>query len=238
MLTLSRSLLTSKYRQLDIESTDPMVVNYWIDPTNYTDVVLNMFNHDRYFNELLGNLEDMVVLDIGANCGLFSLFIQDRASAVYAIEPTPAHFAVLETLTQPYGNIYPLNFALHNQDANIDFYISDTNATMNSTVLKHGVAVRTQGKTLRSILDDLQLENVDFMKCDIEGSEMAALTDETLATVSGCIQRMSIEVHQTDQAVSWNTSVELNRDHLVALLTRHGYAAHKHRHDCVYAERA
>ena len=68
-------------------------------------------------------------MDIGGNVGLFSLYIQDRAKAVYTLEPTKDHFDVLSKMVERYDNIHPLNVALNNEDALIDFYISSNNTS-------------------------------------------------------------------------------------------------------------
>lgn len=234
-MTLHRQLLTSKKNIVSITSDNEQTIKHFANPNNYADVVLNMFNNDRFYDEFFRGWDDLVILDIGANIGLFSLYIQDRAQVVYSLEPTTEHYNILCELTKSYSNIKPLNLALHNKDELIDFYISDDNSTMNSTVNKYGKKTTVQGKTLYTILNDLNLGRVDFVKCDIEGSEMAAITDETVSSVSDKIKVWSMEVHATDPTLSWEASLNKNRDTLSNLLTRHGYKTYIHRHDCLYA---
>lgn len=238
MRALSRKLITSKRNTIDIVTSDPTIIDHWIDPRNYTDVVLDMFNNDRFYDELLGNTDDLIVIDIGANVGLFSLYIQDRAKLVYSLEPTPNHFRILQELTAAYQNINPLNMALHHSDCDIDLFINRENSTMNSTANQYGERVTVKGCTLAGLMDKLGVDGVDFIKCDIEGAEMLALTNETLEPVRDRINAFSLEVHQTDHSVSWAESVERNRDHLVKLFIDHGFKAGKHRHDSVFALRS
>lgn len=234
-MTLTRQLLTSKRNTIHIASDDQRIINHFANPHNYADVVLDMFNHDRFYDEFFRGWDDLMILDIGANIGLFSLYIQDRARVVYALEPTAAHYDILCELTKNYQNIKPMPIALHNRDESIDFYISDDNSTMNSTVNKYGKKTTVQGKTLGTLLLDLNLDKVDFVKCDIEGSEMAAITDDTIGAVSDKIKVWSMEVHATDPNLSWEASLNRNRDMISNLLTRHGYKTYIHRHDCLYA---
>jgi FkbM family methyltransferase len=234
-MTLHRTLRTSKDHVINIDSDDADVIEHFADKTSCAEIVLDMFNNDRFYDDFFKGWDDLTILDIGGNIGLFSLYIQDRAKAVYTLEPTPAHFSILKTLTSNYPNIHPLNIALHNEDATIDFYISENNSTMNSTVNQYGKKIPVTGKTLHSIISDLNLSKVDFVKCDIEGSEMAALTNETISAVKDIVSVWSIEVHATDPNIHPEVSINRNRDHIMQILKKNGYNAFKHRYDAVYA---
>lgn len=236
-MNLFRQLVTSNKGVVTIDTNDQRITNHFDNPANYADVVLNMFNNDRFYDEFFNGWENLTILDIGGNIGLFSLYIQDKASAVYAVEPTPSHFAILKEMTKDYNNIHPINVALHSKDEPINFYISNENSTMNSTVNQYGIKTTVQGKTLKTLILDLGLDKVDFVKCDIEGSEMAALTYETVAAVKDTVSVWSIEVHATDPTMHPEVSLNRNRDHIMQILTSNGYNAYKHRYDCIYAYR-
>ena len=234
-MTLRRQLLTSRKNKIDIVSNDPKIEEHFANPANYADVVLEMFNKDRFYDAFFNSWYDLTVLDIGGNIGLFSLYIHDRARMVYPVEPTPTHFSVLTEMTKSYPNICPINVALHNRDEPIDFYISSENSTMNSSVNTYGTKTVVQGKRLKTLITDLGLSRVDFIKCDIEGSEMSALNDDTIAEVRDLTNVWSIEVHQTDHGISWAESIDRNRKHLTRILERNGFGVYSHRHDCLYA---
>jgi len=234
-MTFRRQLITAKKGIVTIDTTDSRIINHFANPANYADVVLDMFNNDRFYDEFFKGWDNLTVLDIGGNIGLFSLYIHDRAKVVYTLEPTPSHFGILKEMTKDYPNIFPINAALHNKDESIAFYISDENSTMNSTVNHYGTKTMVQGKTLHSIITELGLHTVDFVKCDIEGSEMAALTHETISAVKDIVKVWSIEVHATDSTLHPEVSLNLNRDHIMQILRNNGYNAFKHRYDAVYA---
>jgi FkbM family methyltransferase len=236
-MTLRRQLLTSKKSVIDIVSEDTKAEQHFTNKANFADVVLNQINTDRFYDQIFEGEEDLTILDIGGNVGLFSLYAQDRAKAIYPIEPTPDHFHILEDLTKEYNNIHPLQLAAHNEDTTIDFYISEENSTMNSSVNKYGKKVEVQAKTIASIIKDLELEHVDFIKCDIEGSEMNALTDETIGAVKDLVDCWFIEVHATDKSMSWEQSLEQNRRTISAIFERAGYEVQDYRVDGIYAAR-
>ena len=128
-----------------------------------------------------------------------------------------------------------INIALHNEDTTIDFYISEENSTMNSSVNKYGTKVEVQARTLATLIKELDLEHVDFVKCDIEGSEMAALTDETVGAVKDIVDAWFIEVHATDdETLKGIDSLRHNRGQLIEIFKRQGYAAQILREDSLY----
>lgn len=227
---LKRNLITSKRQTLEIVSDLPEILQHFSDTNNYADVVLNQINQDRFYDPLFHEKDNLTILDIGGNIGLFSLYIHDRAKIVYSIEPTPSHFEKLKHLTQDYKNIKPLNIALHNKREMIQFYTCNNNSTMNSTVNRYSDSqtIEVQGKTLEDILVDENIEHVDFVKCDIEGSEMMALTFDTIDVVKDKIDNWFIEVHATDAK-----SIQDNRFELIKIFKKVGYNASAHGHDVI-----
>lgn len=227
---LKRQLLTSKRNVIDIESDSQDIIDHFSDPHNYADIVLNQINTDRFYDTFFNDKDDIVVLDIGANIGLFSLYVQDRARRVYAVEPTPSHFEKLLKLTKNYDNIKPLNIALHNKNETIQFYTCQFNSTMNSSVncYENSIPVDVQAKTLRTIIDEQGLTHVDFVKCDIEGSEIAALTADTVSEVKDIVDMWFLEVHPTH-----NKSLQDNRFDLIQMFKKVGYKAEARVHDAI-----
>lgn len=236
-MTIIRNLLTSKQTTIEIKSDDPKVEEFFADPKNYADSNLNQFNTDRVYDKILEGGENLTILDLGANAGFFSLYAQDRAKVIYAIEPTPSHFYVLNELTKDYAkNIICHNVALHNKDSVVDFYTSIDNSTMNTTAIKynHGEIIQINGMTLKTLLMHIKEPYIDFVKCDIEGSEMAALTDETIGEVRDQIKVWFVECHATDHT-NWDASLKLNRDLLSTMFVRQGYQVQMFRRDILYA---
>jgi FkbM family methyltransferase len=234
-MTLNRKLLTSKNTEINIISEDTKAIEHFANPANFADIVLNQINTDRFYDQIFDGEDDLTILDVGGNVGLFSLYAQDRAKAIYPVEPTPGHFHILKEFTKNYPNIHPINVAAHNEDTTIDFYISEENSTMNSSVNKYGTKVEVQALTLASLIKELNLDHVDFVKCDIEGSEMAALTDETVGAVKDIVDAWFIEVHATDtEDLKGLDSLLDNRAKLIALFERQGYATQILREDSLY----
>jgi len=236
-MTLRRQLLTSNNTVIDIVSEDSQAEAHFANPANYADIVLNQINQDRFYDQIFDGEDSLTVLDIGGNIGLFSLYAHDRCAAIYPIEPTPGHFHILTNLTKDYQNIHPLNLAISNENTTIDFYINEENTTMNSLANKYGTKVEVEAKTIKTVINELGLEHVDFIKCDIEGSEMVALTDETVGEVKDLVDCWFVEVHATEVSTSsqqWAAALEKNRRILADIFTRQGYEVQDYRHDGLF----
>ncbi|MFI0446678.1 FkbM family methyltransferase [Actinomadura sp. 6N118] len=89
------------------------------------------FLHDEIFVDevyLRGGIvlrENAVVFDVGANVGMFSLFIGSRcpSAEVYAFEPIPEVFAKLQQNICERGlNTRPFNYGLSDRDQEVSFY--------------------------------------------------------------------------------------------------------------------
>ena len=211
------------------------MIKWFHNPENHTDVILKQINEDRMYDPIFKDREDMVILDLGANCGLFSLYAADSCSKIISVEPTPSTYNVLGEIVKDHTNITPLQLAIGPNNEMVSFYINE-NSTTNSMLNRNGVETQVQGMTLETLLFKFGLEHVDFVKCDIEGSEMTALTNATLGPVADKINFWFVEVHQTDVSKnSWPGNLEDNRQKLAELFQRHGYQTESVIHDQLLA---
>jgi len=231
---MKKEIMTSKRQTVVIETDNPKIIDHFNDSDvgieNHAESILHQINNDRIYDFLLDGKRNQVIIDLGANIGLFSLYVHDCAQAVYSVEPTPRHFEILAELTRNYPNIHPINAALHKENSEIDFYISDINSTMNSSFNKFGNQVKVQGKTIAQIMQDYNIEHADLVKCDIEGSEMSSLTDVTVGEVFEKIDKWLIETHRTDE-----DSLENNREYIKQIFEYAGYTVEYFHHDGLYA---
>lgn len=220
MTLLERVVKTIKNNEVHIKSDNPLAKSHFDNFRNYADYIINQFNHNLYSNYLKG--ENLVILDIGANIGLFSLHANDCASIIYSFEPTPQHFQLLKEFTKDYNNIKPINIAISDKDSDIDFYLCDDNTTMNSIINKYGKSITVKGRSIISFLNENNINKVDFIKCDIEGSEMIALKEECIKPLFNIVDKWFIEVHPTE-----NQSQEYNLNLLIRNFTSIGYSCDK-----------
>ena len=234
---LERYIKTSQGNDYWISSDDPEVQAWFAYGENCTDIILKQINEERLYDPIFAGRSDMTIVDFGANIGLFSLYAADSASKLYSVEPAPKTFNMLTKLTADIPNIIREEVCLSYSDDAVPFYINE-NPTVNSLLDRNGTPVNVPGTTLQSFFNKHNLSNVDFCKCDIEGSEVSVLTDELLHPVKDIVQFWFIEVHQTDvKQQPWPGNLENNRQQLASIFRNAGYSVESVINDQLYAWR-
>jgi predicted O-methyltransferase YrrM len=68
-----------------------------------------------------------VILDIGANIGITSLYYANKypEAKIYSFEPVPVNYELLEKNLKEYENVKTFNVALGAQDGELDIFVSD-----------------------------------------------------------------------------------------------------------------
>lgn len=131
-----------------------------------------------------------VALDVGGNVGHIAFFLSKHAEKVYTFEAVDAVFQQLEKVTQRAPNVIPERCAISNFCGEADFFV-DHNRLSNSGLHHVGdvdvsFKPKTEFKTKKTVvksIDSMQLENVGFIKIDVEGSELDVLkgAEETIS---------------------------------------------------------
>lgn len=230
------TIITCSGRNIQL-SGDDATMKHLQDPHGYAQFIIRQINTDRIYDRCLKDKKDLIVLDIGANVGLFTLYAHDSAKRLLAVEPTPAHQHVFEQLTHECKNVELVKAALCDVDTSVEFFISDENSTMNSIVNKYGRSIMVEGLCLKSLLDKHNLDKVDFCKIDIEGSEMRAVTRETLGSVFDRIDNIFIEVHATVPNFT-HMDIISNRLKMEDIFKDVGYTIEVLNFDTIYAYKA
>ena len=190
---------------------------------SYLPEILNEIYRDKIYVPYLENKKDLTILDVGANIGLTSYYFSSFAKTVFAIEPSQQHFDVLQQLISfnKLNNVLPVKMAIANNDGEATFY-HNQNTTMYS--LKAEVATpkldteTVQTVTLETLFKNLDIAHVDFMKLDVEGSEMEIICGVPFKKVCDKIDSLVVEYHQ------WST---INPMQLVNALRDLGYKVDK-----------
>ncbi len=125
---------------------------------------------------------DAVCLDIGANIGVISLCLGYLASygKVFAFEPSYHNFTFLvrNIIQNEVSNIMPLNYGLLDKECNIDFsYVEEVAGCsfIADTGIKEGVSEKIKCISLDAWDNAVGIDHIDFIKMDVEGSEIKAL---------------------------------------------------------------
>lgn len=112
-MPITKMMITANGRLIDLTCADDRVNQHYMDPRNFVDAILHQTNVERIYERWFRHKQDLTVLDIGGNIGLFALHVEDTAKTVISVEPTPDHYDILSKLTHPYPTITPVQAALH-----------------------------------------------------------------------------------------------------------------------------
>lgn len=229
------SIISSLGNIIKLDIDDKEITDHLFDHTTCANIIIHQINNDRIYDPFLKDQKDLVILDIGANIGLFSLYVKDSAFKVISVEPTPSHQKLFEKICGKYENIKLVKAALSNKNEDVEFYTCNQNSTQNSLIKGYGTAVGespskenkviVRGLTFETLLKEHDIDHVDFCKIDIEGSEMIAITEETLKPVYDKIDKMFIEVHSTYSGpdMKWEDHLIINRKKIEKILDNVGY---------------
>lgn len=141
---------------------------------------------DEYFLSLFESEIDnsaSVVLDIGANIGLYTLAAAKRADKVYCFEPDPLNFANLKKNIEANGfeNVVALNKAVSDKNGTARFSCHSEYPLDRGNL--HLIPHHEQANQKYTSIDTIALDTffsdkpkkIDIVKMDIEGSEFEAL---------------------------------------------------------------
>jgi FkbM family methyltransferase len=119
-------------------------------------------------------------IDGGANKGIYSYYLSMLCQQVHAFEPNPTMYAYLKAAVP--NNVITYQIALSDVIGQASFNVPTTANTFHHT---RGSLLEVQGEKGETgvvcidvevvTLDSLQLDNIGFIKLDLEGNELAAL---------------------------------------------------------------
>ncbi len=132
-----------------------------------------------------------VVLDCGAHVGVFAReALAAGAELVVAIEPAPRTLVALKrNLADEIaaGRVIVYEKGVWNKEETMVFY-SDADSALSRVMHPHedhNLGAEVSLTTIDKIVEELQLERVDFIKMDIEGAEQKALAGARNTLVKG-----------------------------------------------------
>jgi FkbM family methyltransferase len=141
-------------------------------------------------------------VDIGANAGLYSLYVAERAgphARVLAIEPQPG---IVERLTfnlacNPGFNAVARAVAVAGREGTVGMVVDPrdsggTHLALDADETPAASTVEVRCRPLRAILEDAGINAIDALKIDIEGAEHLALAPLLRAAPDDLLPRLVI----------------------------------------------
>jgi FkbM family methyltransferase len=166
-----------------------------------TDVLLcQQILLDAQYDSTLA-VRPQVVVDAGANIGLASIFYANRypEAKIVAIEPEPSNYEMLRKNVALYPNIVPIHAALWSENKMLSGSSVDTGhhayqVSKENELDDQGHCGTVRGLTLRELMTDLGIQQIDLLKVDIEGSEKEVFQNS--ADWIGHVGIIAIEIHE------------------------------------------
>jgi FkbM family methyltransferase len=152
-----------------------------------------------FFPDSLG--PQSVVVDFGANQGEFSRKIAQRYGLrTFGVEANPELFEKLKRMeTDPAneGRVKFFHYAISDKDEPVELHLSSESTTSSITTsavpgARGGTMV--EGRTLGTFVREIGIDQIDLLKCDIEGAEVGMFrtaSDDLLRRIG----QITIEFH-------------------------------------------
>lgn len=188
-------------------------IHIW-GPRQSSSLIDAIWKDQCYTKEYSLQKEDIVV-DIGANIGIFSIFAASCGAYVYAFEPNPEAFNILQINVDENdikNRITIFNCAVSDKEGYVDLQIPDTDkiyALGSATIsdnLKNMMrkkqdfrfkSVRTETVSLKTLFEKLlnAKSQIDLLKVDCEGAEYAILKGLEISMAEN-ILNLAMETHE------------------------------------------
>jgi len=150
-----------------------------IRPFSTDKTIVHEICVDKVYEKVFKIPQKGVVIDVGAHIGLFTIKAAKIADKVIAIEPESNNFILLlrNIMLNKLYNVLPLNVALSDREGISYLSICLENLGAHSLVRRRGHCIKVRTCTLDKLLQelDISLEEVSFIKLDVEDAEYLVL---------------------------------------------------------------
>ena len=209
---------------------------------NTTDVWLYREILEKREYNFFAKEEPKYIIDAGANIGLTSIYFANKYkdAKIIAIEPEEENYKLLKINTKKYPNVITMKAALWNTSGEISLFdvgfgdysfMVETNASALKPSTKN-IKCLTKTVTVDEIMRDFNIDSVDILKIDIEGSEKEVLEscenwiDKTKCIIvelhehmkKGCNKAFYKIINQFDQIGQNGEDMYLLRDNYIKMI--------------------
>ncbi len=155
--------------------------------TGMTDSVFFLGEYEKSITRIATALikEGDVCIDVGANFGWYTTLMSrlaGHAGCVHSFEPVPGSFFELKRnceLLEDHPKVFINNLALGDKQGIVSINVFENEPTGHASLASYNTdgstAFECKMITLDSYLEEQGIENVDFVKIDVEGAELMFL---------------------------------------------------------------
>lgn len=183
----------------------------------------------QFVTELNLDDNDKLVIDIGANIGIYTVLLSHLypKCKIISIEPSPTIFEKLKLSCQlnnliPGSNIELLNRAVSDKDGTlIEFYEKHSMSTMskefltnisNNIITNENAREIVSTMTIDALIETKSIDEISLIKIDVEGAEVLVLKGAINTLNRRKVKNIIIEYHSLE-----------NYDYSINLLNEIGY---------------
>lgn len=162
--------------------------------------------------------EGDVVVDVGAHIGRYTITSAMRVGPggkVISIEAAPDNFEMLNRNIRlnKLTNVLPLNCAAYSRGAKIKLYEPSADFSIYNTIMQGRTSggdryVEVDANTLDSILNEIGIAKVDWIKIDVEGAEFEVLKGSASTLSSNQDIALLVEVHDIQDSNHYKNIAE------------------------------
>lgn len=162
--------------------------------------------YDEFINK------ESIVIDAGANIGTHTLYLSKISKKVYAFEPQRILFYHLcaNLFLNKCLNVYAKNQALYDKQTFLqlnenepNYFENNNSATIGLTHFKNIEKEKIEAVTI----DSLNLEKLDFIKIDAQGSDLQILKGAK-NTIKKCSPKIIFEIEDKNLLSLHNSKIE------------------------------
>lgn len=161
--------------------------------------------YDRLYDKDYVRVEkDDVVLDIGANLGMFSVYAQNfHPSRVVSVEPGPEEFPCLVENLKTFDNAVTYKYAVTSKTGKVNFsstvegVSNHIEGLFDSSNIEGRIyqTVEVDSININDLIKEANLERIDYFKIDCEGSELDLFQTIDKNYLQSNVKKIAVEYH-------------------------------------------
>ena len=151
--------------------------------------------------------KNSIVIDCGANVGHITSYLSLTGATIYAFEPDPIAFKILNEKFGNKKNITCINKGVWDKNTTLKIYrhqemLKETDFTVSSSIVAEKKNVSDQSAIEIEVIDILEFiqkfnKKIDLIKMDIEGAEIVILNKIISTDSQTLFKTMYVETHET-----------------------------------------
>lgn len=166
------------------------------DNDHVGDILKEIF-WEKLYLPFVQDKKDLTIVDVGANIGMFTLWMYEYAKKIYSVEPSSVHLETLRKMVEfnKLDKVEIMPVALSDKDGEATFHHNE-NTTMfmlQDTFKDTTGDEKVQTVTIGTLLKDIP--HIDILKIDVEGAEGSIFANKTFDEVAPKIDNIVLEYH-------------------------------------------